>query len=161
MKMPRGLRNNNPLNIERGRSKWLGCREEVQDVRFCEFKDMRYGFRAAFRLMWTYWRMYGKRTIGDIIERWCPNTEGNDTRAYIVSVCHRVSERMGLTYYAQTPLLSPRPQDVSELRHEEQRRLWVSIVLAMAEVENGRAACQQWEGLEQAAQQGFEMAYNQ
>ena len=160
MKTTRGLRNNNPLNIRRGRSQWMGAKEEVRDVQFCEFKEMRWGFRAAFRLMWTYWRVYGKRTIGDIIYRWCPPTDAqNDTGAYIVSVCKRVSERMGLTYYASTPLLSPRPQAVSELRREEQRRLWVSLVMAMAEVENGRAACQQQKGLEQAAEEGWKISF--
>lgn len=158
--MPRGLRNNNPLNIRRGRSQWVGAREVVRDVQFCEFKEMKWGFRAAFRLLWNYWRLYGKRTLGDIIYRWCPPTDANnDTEAYTVSVCRRVSERMGLTYYAQTPLPSPRPQDCSELRQMEIYRLWVSIVIAMAEVENGRRACNQCNGLEQAAKEGWQLAF--
>ncbi len=158
--MPRGLRNNNPLNIRRGRSRWMGSKEMVQDVQFCEFEEMKWGFRAAYRLLWTYWKIYGKRTLGDIIMRWCPPTDAsNDTGAYIVSVCKRVSERMGITYYASTPLLSPRPKDCSELRREEVHRLWVSIVVAMAEVENGRKACLLSEGLEQAAEEGYKLAF--
>ena len=158
--MPRGLRNNNPLNIRRGRSQWKGSRETVQDVQFCEFTTMAWGFRAAFRLLWNYWKFYGKRTLGDIIYRWCPPTDAqNDTGAYIVSVCKRVSERMGQTY-SGTILPSPRPQDCSELRREEVRRLWVSIVIAMAEVENGRTACELTEGLEQAAREGYELAFH-
>ena len=160
MKTTRGLRNNNPLNIRRGPSRWMGSRDEVQDLRFCEFKEMRWGFRAAFRLMWTYWKVYNRRTIAAIIERWCPPTDAqNDTGAYIVSVCRSVSQRMGINYYSSTPLLSPRPQDVSELRLEEQQRRWVAIVMAMAEVENGHAACQQCKGLEEAAKKGLEMAF--
>ena len=159
-RMPRGLRNNNPLNIVRGSSRWIGSKTEVQDTRFCEFEGMKWGFRAAYRLLWTYWKVYRRQTLGDIIYRWCPPTDAsNDTGAYIVSVCKRVSERMDITYYASTPLLSPRPQDNSELRREEARLLWVSIAVAMAEVENGRTACQLCKGLEQAAQEGYELAF--
>ena len=37
--------------------------------------------------------------------------------------------------------------------------LWVNIVIAMAEVENGRTACQACDGLEQAAGEGYVLAW--
>ncbi len=40
---PRGLRNNNPLNIVRGKSKWQGLKERISDSRFCEFVTPEYG----------------------------------------------------------------------------------------------------------------------
>ena len=46
--IPRGIRNNNPLNIERSKSKWQGLAEHQRDPRFAQFKSMTWGIRAAF-----------------------------------------------------------------------------------------------------------------
>ena len=46
---PRGIRNNNPLNIVQTKDKWQGLREKQYDKRFCEFIDMAHGYRAAFQ----------------------------------------------------------------------------------------------------------------
>ena len=34
---PRGIRNNNPLNIVQTNDKWQGLREKQYDKRFCEY----------------------------------------------------------------------------------------------------------------------------
>ena len=52
--MSRGIRNNNPLNIRRGASRWVGRREIVTDKEFEEFTSMPFGYRAAWKLMDTY-----------------------------------------------------------------------------------------------------------
>lgn len=52
--MTRGIRNNNPLNIRRGTSRWVGRREIVTDKDFEEFTSMPFGYRAAWKLMDTY-----------------------------------------------------------------------------------------------------------
>lgn len=84
-RLPRGLRNNNPLNIRGSKKFWLG---QVGTDRggFCIFADIRYGYRAAFRTLRTYAHKYHIKTVGRIIERWAPTCE-NETQSYINSVC--------------------------------------------------------------------------
>jgi hypothetical protein len=47
MKTPRGIRNNNPLNIRHSADQWQGACEEQKDKSFVQFKSMAYGYRAA------------------------------------------------------------------------------------------------------------------
>lgn len=89
-KVPRGIRNNNPLNIRRG-SNWKGLREVQTDPAFCQFKTMVWGIRAAFRLMRNHISGFGgtrpcRDTVAKLVSVWAPATE-NDTKAYISSVC--------------------------------------------------------------------------
>lgn len=82
---PRGIRNNNPLNIRTGNT-WLGERKNPTDPDFEEFVSMEYGIRAAFLILKRYIRRYGKNTVSAIISTWAPSTE-NDTLKYIDTVC--------------------------------------------------------------------------
>ena len=57
-KIPRGLRNCNPLNIRKSNgTKWVG--QIGDDGTFCVFEDVVHGLRAAFRLLrwmpWLWW----------------------------------------------------------------------------------------------------------
>ena len=83
--LPRGLRNNNPLNIRIGNT-WLGERERPTDDEFEEFVSLAYGLRAAFIILRRYIRRYHLNTIRLIVERWAPRTE-NETEKYIQFVC--------------------------------------------------------------------------
>ena len=49
--LPRGIRNNNPLNIRRGKDQWKGMAEAQNDRAFVQFKSLDYGWRAAFYLL--------------------------------------------------------------------------------------------------------------
>ena len=51
--VPRGIRNNNPLNIVKGQN-WKGERHPQTDRRFEEFESMQYGIRAGFKLLRNY-----------------------------------------------------------------------------------------------------------
>ena len=82
--LPRGLRNNNPLNIRASKKYWLG--QTGTDGTFCKFESMRWGYRAAFRLLHTYRTLYRITSIRQIIGRWAPPNE-NNTNAYIDKVC--------------------------------------------------------------------------
>lgn len=89
-KTPRGIRNNNPLNIRHG-SKWQGMAEVQTDPAFCQFKSMVYGLRAACVLLRNYidGRLAGGKkynTVDAIIRRWAPASENNCER-YISFVC--------------------------------------------------------------------------
>ena len=83
-RMPRGIRNCNPLNIRKSGDKWVGCCGN--DGAFLQFIDIKHGLRAAFRLLYTYGYRYNLRTIKDIICRWAPPFE-NNTIAYLHRVC--------------------------------------------------------------------------
>lgn len=83
---PRGIRNNNPLNIRKGNN-WKGERPNQTDKAFEEFQTMEYGIRAGFKLLKNYITGYGGKvapfdTIEKIVKRWAPPTE-NATRNYI------------------------------------------------------------------------------
>ena len=84
--LPRGIRNNNPLNIRRSKDKWKGLRAVQADAQFCQFETLEYGWRAAFYLLTrTYYHKYRLYTIRSIISKWAPPIE-NKTDAYI-TVC--------------------------------------------------------------------------
>ena len=85
MNIPRGIRNNNPLNIRHSRDKWKGMRSVQSDPAFVQFTSMAYGYRAAFVLLRTYRQKYGCNTIRKIIKRWAPENE-NNTERYISNV---------------------------------------------------------------------------
>lgn len=51
---PRGLRNNNPLNIRRSADLWQGLRKEQSDPEFFQFESIAWGYRAAFVVLRTY-----------------------------------------------------------------------------------------------------------
>lgn len=91
--LPRGIRNNNPGNIEWG-SPWQGlqARTSASDPRFCQFIDPASGIRALAVILTTY---FDKRkaadgskidTIREVIERWAPPKKNgvveNNTTAY-------------------------------------------------------------------------------
>lgn len=86
-KLPRGYRNNNPLNIRiNPHNQWKGKVIPSKDKAFEQFVGMEYGYRAALSLLRTYIRKYGCNTVAKIITRWAPENE-NNTQAYIHSVC--------------------------------------------------------------------------
>ena len=122
-KVPRGIRNNNPLNIKKG-SKWLGLSETQTDPVFCQFQTMQFGVRAAFYLLRKYISGYFGltqkfNTIELIIRRWAPETE-NNVQAYINAVC----KTSGI----------PRNQKLAF----GQKKLLVAIVDGMIRVECGQ-----------------------
>lgn len=89
---PRGIRNNNPLNIERNNIQWYGMApDQSGDDRFVIFKDARFGYRAAARILDNY-RKRGITVLRDIIATWAPANE-NDVDAYV----RHVSQRTGIS----------------------------------------------------------------
>jgi len=118
---PRGIRNNNPLNIRRSGDKWQGLKTQQEDKEFFQFSTMAYGWRAAFRLLChTYYGKYKLRTIRAIINRWAPPKE-NNTSSYIM----HVAERIGI---------GPDQELGDPATHPAQ---WMMLGVAMAIVENG------------------------
>ena len=108
----RGIRNNNPLNIRHSTNKWQGMAPSQSDRAFVQFTARKYGYRAAFMVK------HHANTIGKIIARWAPSSDGNNTQAYI----RFVSKTSGIK--PDTPL-----------RFADQKSM-VAIVRSMAQMES-------------------------
>ncbi|WP_342606954.1 structural protein [Vibrio tritonius] len=129
---PRGVRNNNPLNIRTGND-WKG--EAVGNGSAFEvFTSPEYGFRAGAITLRNYRKKYGLTTVREIISRWSPSSE-NDTAAYIAMVCHELNVTENQTLNLSDDTLLAR------------------LMLAMSIMENGRG----WFTLAQA-KQGIKLA---
>lgn len=92
-KEPKGIRNNNPLNIRKGCS-WKGERPVQTDPSFEEFISMEYGIRAGLRLMRNHISGFkGTRpkmnTLKKLISVWAPPSE-NATTNYVDFVASHV-----------------------------------------------------------------------
>jgi len=134
---PRGIRNNNPLNIRLSKDKWQGqingkgnidgnsslsSERAGGEAVFCVFSSMEYGWRAAFVILCkTYYGKYKLRTIRDIVSRWAPPKE-NNTEAYI----RHVSDYTGIG--PDRDLGDPQMHPTN----------WLLIGYAMAVMENGK-----------------------
>lgn len=126
---PRGIRNNNPLNIVRGRSKWLGEVDSLggkRDGAFCQFEKLCYGYRAAGKLLQRYQTKYKLYTIEGIINKWAPPCE-NNTKAYATRVAQQMTKEL------ETPI------SVASLLDLVRDRITLrALIVAMHLVENGQ-----------------------
>jgi len=110
---PRGIRNNNPGNIEFGTyARRQGATKG--DGRFAIFDTPEEGFRAAENLVKSYGSR-GINTIEKIVNRWAPPSE-NNTGAYI----NQVVRRTGLP--KDTPLDLNNPDIVRKIVNA---KIWV------------------------------------
>ena len=87
----RGIRNNNPANIRRG-CNWKGLAKVQTDKEFCQFKTMTWGVRALLVTLRTYVVKHHLHTVREIINRWAPPSDGNNTEAYIKFVEREINE---------------------------------------------------------------------
>lgn len=87
MSTPRGIRNNNPLNIRHNGDRFLGEVVPGRDRAFKQFTSMAYGYRAAFVILGSYLSR-GLNTVEKIIRAWAPPTQ-NSTESYIAHVVQR------------------------------------------------------------------------
>lgn len=120
--MSRGLNNNNPGNIRLSATKYLGEVQPSQDKSFKQFKEMRFGYRAMFVLLYTYQKKYGLKTISQMVARYAPPADNNNTSGYI----QRVSKDSGIGSNTE---ITATNKDVM-----------IPIVSAMSAVENGVSA---------------------
>lgn len=118
--IPRGYRNNNPLNIRISGSNWLGKVSPNTDGSFEQFSEIKYGYRAAIKTLRSYYYIHGLRTIRQMINRWAPAEDNNNPTSY----ANRVSQSSGIAADQQLTF----DQDTI-----------TKIVYGMAIVENGIA----------------------
>jgi hypothetical protein len=129
MQQPRGIRNNNPLNIRRTQSKWLGEVDSLKgkcDNAFCQFSKLCYGYRAAGKLLQTYQTKYKLYVLDKIIGRWAPPCE-NNTRYYATVVANQMTKELCTPIYVTSLLDLVR--DRATLR---------ALLVSMHLVENGQ-----------------------
>lgn len=84
----RGVRNRNPGNIDYNpANQWQGQLkpDPAIEKRFARFDSPENGIRALGKLLLTYQRKHGLKTVKTIISRWAPSME-NDTAAYVRAV---------------------------------------------------------------------------
>jgi hypothetical protein len=117
-RIPRGIRNNNPLNIRVGNN-WKGEVANPSDHAFEQFTEMKWGVRAAFIVLRNYIQRHKCNTIRKIISRWAPANE-NNTQAYIATVSQRANLK---------------PDEVISFDNTCQM---IALLLAMCYVENGQ-----------------------
>lgn len=120
MQVSRGVRNNNPGNIDYNKANaWqgqLGLELGVPKPRFARFDTPENGIRALGKLIRTYQNKHGLKTIEQIISRWAPGIE-NDTAAYVNQVAKAlgVAPHVNINVNAVTML---RPLVHAIIRHE-------------------------------------------
>lgn len=88
---PRGIRNNNPGNVDYHPSSdpWLGLADPPSDGRFCRFTDVKFGIRVIAKLLKAYQKYHNCKSVRDIINRWAPPVE-NNTNEYVAHVAQKI-----------------------------------------------------------------------
>lgn len=118
-RLPRGVRNNNPGNIDFNRNNnWvgqLGLETGVAKPRFARFDSPENGIRAIAKLLLNYHKK-GFTTIQQMINRWAPPVE-NDTGAYVRAVAEKVglSPTLSISRFTEYQLV----QMVTAIIHHE------------------------------------------
>ncbi|HAF1610242.1 TPA: hypothetical protein G8M64_004595 [Salmonella enterica] len=80
----RGVRNNNPGNLEYSAQGWDG--ELTPDGKFSRFDTPEHGIRALAKNMRTYQNKHDLNTVAQMIGKFAPPEDHNDTPTYIKAV---------------------------------------------------------------------------
>ena len=131
MTTPRGIRNNNPGNIDRNATHWQGMSSDQSgDPRFVVFDSPLYGIRALAKVLLTYYRTYQLQTPMTIINRWAPPTE-NDTMAY----AQQIAKALGVARGERINLEQPDTLEIvvaAIIQHENGRQPYDAALIVQA-----------------------------
>lgn len=117
---PRGVRNNNPLNVRSlPKGTWNG-QTSVDDGGYAVFDTPEAGWRAADLNLQSYAKNHGINTVAGIVNRWAPAADNNNPAAYSAYVAKAV----GVDPNAKLDLSDPTVRQ--------------GVLKAMATFENGR-----------------------
>lgn len=115
---PRGLRNNNPGNIEDGAFARSLPGYAGSDGRFARFENADAGSQAAPRLLASYVRR-GFDTPAEIINRWAPPSDNNPTAQYASYVAQRAG--LGVNDPVSADYIPVIAQAISEFENGQTR----------------------------------------
>ena len=112
-------------------------RREQTDPAFCQFENLAYGWRAAFKLLTrTYYHTYRLYTIRAIVTKWAPPNE-NNTRAYVENVSRLTGigpdEPLGIPSESPSRWIALGAAGIPS----ESPSRWIALGAAMAIQENG------------------------
>ncbi len=110
----RGLRNNNPGNIRKGDA-WQGMAADQPDPDFVTFVSIEWGIRALAEVMQTYYYSHNLRTVRQIITRYAPPGDSNNTDAYVTDV----ADRLGVGPSDQINVMARLPDLIHAITHHE------------------------------------------
>ncbi|MGV7185697.1 structural protein P5 [Xanthomonas axonopodis] len=131
MAPPRGVRNNNPGNIDRTGVAWQGedrtAAARAREARFAVFDTPEYGFRALVKTLLTYQRKHDLRTVRGIINRWAPPVE-NDTGAYVREVAKALGVELDQRINVEAPATAFQLAKAIA-RHENGGNFWGDAVI--------------------------------
>lgn len=139
MTTTRGVRNNNPGNIDfNPRNKWqgqVGIELGVRTPRFARFDTPENGIRALARLLQNYRGKDGMPGVGgpgidtvrETINRWAPGHE-NDTEAYINAVARALGVEANTVIDVRQPEVL-RVLVVSIIKHENGGQPYAAAVI--------------------------------
>jgi len=133
--LKRGVRNNNPLNIEKeGANVWDGIASDQDgDDRFATFESAEYGIRAALRTLVTYQDKHKLKTPTEMIYRWAPpwkkdkitgeflldkdgnKIQENDTPKYIADVKDMLKTNYNIDIDMTSPMVIGNNQQTLDL----------------------------------------------
>lgn len=123
--LPRGLRNNNPLNIRWSKNEWLGKVKNNTDGAFEQFLTIEYGLRAAFLNIRTIIRRRAQQNLSTNIKQlvhvWAPESDHNNEMSYVITI----AKKTGL-----------QPNDIVNVKN---KTFMCLLVYGMAWVEVGTA----------------------
>lgn len=122
--------------------------EQEEEKEFVCFLTLSMGYRAAWILLRNYHQRLlneGKSyTLGNIIERWAPPEDGNDSKAYVRSVLRLCAGKVA----GRQPLPLPNTPDG--------KPIFTEIMAAMTCVENGISMDQVDRG---SIEKGWQLAF--
>ena len=123
--LPRGIRNNNPLNLRISNNPWLGKVTHNTDGAFEQFTTMEYGIRAAMRNVKTIVQRRAKQgqatNVSQLIHVWAPASDGNNERVY----CRTIADKTGIQPYDEINI--------------QDKNFFCLLIYGMAYQENGQA----------------------
>ena len=118
---PRGIRANNPTNIEYSpNTQWKGLANPPTEGRFCRFTEPQWGLRATILILRNYQKR-GLVTLLQMISSWAPAADSNHPASYAGTV----AKYMGINAH-----------DTVDLTNKDQV---IKMLKGMVRVENGPA----------------------
>lgn len=100
--LPRGIRNNNPMNIKDFDIPWKGAVANSTDETFEQFENPAFGIRAGVRDILNDHLVDGKRTIRGLFGEFAPESE-NPTSEYV----NFIADRLQVSPSAEVDLTKP------------------------------------------------------